>query len=179
MSFSYTKSNIITTKAWKKPSKVKLQQIYNSNLSFFNTYDCYVFGNFVDGKPDTWDIDLLVSSDLTPTIGDDCVALCNYAHDQLQLIDIMIMRPSECTKWIDSVNLFNAGGEFARLIERFKPHGGTYIKNGVTYTQQPYTFVQSNVWEPDENIVPASGIPAKFEHPRYIPVPVRIETFLL
>lgn len=129
-------------------------EVVRHNQSFFDKYDCYVYGGFLQ-TTDTWDIDLLVVSEINSEVGGDCVDLCNSAHQLKQLLDVSVVTPETFRLFMIQTKIFNTTGEFKRFEEIepgvyegfYKPHDRVY-KNGLDFSDKvTYKKIDDNLWE--------------------------------
>lgn len=182
--FSYHKGNISTTLPWHRPCVEQFAHILSENQDFFTRYQCFVYGGFLTDT-DTWDIDILVVSELTPQIGDDCVRLCNHAHDQQQLLDITIVSADWFHAFVQQSTHYNRTGEF-KLISQisdtvsdvvYKPHDCVY-KNGdlLDDANRLYVPIQQNVWQLTwkPGTVVSAQLPHKIACRGHIAMPVSV-----
>jgi len=135
-----------------------LHEVIIRNIGFFRDYPCFVYGGFLQ-TPDTWDVDLMVVTEIMPEVGDHCVGLCNSAHRVGQLLDISIITSETFEKHREQTEWFNKTGDFIPNNTRwFKPHGKEIYKNGVDISSDTeYAFISENLWQ----IKRSKGLPEK------------------
>lgn len=171
-----------------RPNIEMFSDVVRHNQSFFDKYDCYVYGGFLQ-TTDTWDIDLLVVSEINSEVGGDCVDLCNSAHQLKQLLDISVVTPETFRLFMIQTEIFNTTGVFKRFNEIesgvyegfYKPHDKIY-KNGIDVSDKvTYTKIENNLWE----IVPIpeyekklKTLPEKVRNRKKIATPISVKVLL-
>jgi hypothetical protein len=180
MLFSYRKGNIHTNKRWLPPSKKRLFDIYIDNLNFFNKYECYLYGNFLLNPNNTKDIDILIASDIDSIAGEDCVNLCNFAHDKRQLIDLSILDYDYFNSFRGQIEHFNRTKNWIPLstnnIKVVKPHDNlTVTIDGeiVYYENEDYRKVKNNLWYK----IRKNKLPEKYVKREKFAIPINIHSY--
>lgn len=146
---------IQTNTPWLMPSKETFAEIVENRFDFFEKYECYYFGGFFHNfNPRTKDIDLLIKWNGEDSIGDDCVDLCNYAHEKRQFLDITICVDNYIDVFNERSKFFNETQQWTWISDidptcvhkKFKPHDDIYI-NGEKQTKPAfYVSKHRNVW---------------------------------
>jgi len=179
--FHYKKGLIETTNAWDRPNITTLWSIWEDNPVFFNKYKTYVYGAFVSMR-ETWDIDMLVVSDINDVVGVDCARLCNYAHEMYQLIDISVVSQETVDIYTKQAEHYNSTGVWKLPTEIktdckyawFKPHDHIYKNGELISDPNRYVQVAKNLWRVAEHRPLSDKLKAR----KVIGAPVETETFI-